>query len=390
MSRILFVDDDPGLLDGLQDLLRKQRHHWQMTFTLGAAAALAELERAPADVVVSDMRMPGRDGTSLLREIRDRHPETTRIVLSGQTDLDSALRTVPVAHRFLAKPCQAGELVAAIDDALALRPLLANPTIRRAAGGLDSLPSPPVSYQKLIRLLDDPEVPLEAVAAVIERDLAMSAKVLQLVNSAFFGLGRRITTIAAATSYLGIATLRALAVSSEAFRAFQVQQPVTGFSLDALEQHSLAVARLAARIAPTASSDDAFTAGLLHDLGKLVLASERPDEASAIARRAAADAVPQHSVETARNGYTHADVGGYLLALWGLPREIVAAVADHHTPGRLGAETPALTAVHVADALLHERTSGDRRLDESYCHAIGIADHLPTLRTLLAPEAPDD
>ena len=107
MRRILFVDDDPRILEELRDMLRPQRHDWEMAFAPSGDAALALMQASPFDVIVSDMRMPGMDGAALLARVRQEYPQVVRIVLSSHTELSTALRVVPVAHQFLAKPCDA-------------------------------------------------------------------------------------------------------------------------------------------------------------------------------------------------------------------------------------------------------------------------------------------
>ena len=122
MTRILFVDDQQQVLDSLRDALRPQRHEWEMLFATSGADALAELERAPCDVVVSDMRMPGMDGAALLGHVEHSHPAAIRIVLSGSTEREVVMRAAAVAHRLLAKPCDVEELVRVVTRSCALVP----------------------------------------------------------------------------------------------------------------------------------------------------------------------------------------------------------------------------------------------------------------------------
>jgi CheY-like chemotaxis protein len=191
-TRVLFVDDEAQILEGLQDTMRRWRRDWDMTFVIGGALALEELERRPYDVVVSDMRMPGMDGATLLQQVQDRYPGVIRMILSGHSELESALRAAHVAHQFLAKPCDAAELRRVIDRTIQLRSLMHDEALLRVATGARTLPSVPACYEQLSAAINDPDAPVEAIGELIESDVAMCAKVLQLVNSAFFGLGRRI------------------------------------------------------------------------------------------------------------------------------------------------------------------------------------------------------
>jgi DNA-binding NtrC family response regulator len=160
MKHILFVDDEQQILDGLKDLLRKQRKQWTMVFALGGEAALRELQQQPFDVVVSDMRMPGMDGATLLTRVKELYPSSARIILSGHAERDSIVRALPVAHQFLNKPCDAALLRMVVERACELQRLLQNEKIRCLIGKLDKLPSVPHTYWELTRVAALPDVAL--------------------------------------------------------------------------------------------------------------------------------------------------------------------------------------------------------------------------------------
>lgn len=356
MRRVLFVDDEPRILDGLRRMLRPLREEWEMAFAPGGESALALLDAHPFDVIVSDMRMPGLDGAALLNRVRDHYPQIVRIVLTGQTEMNTALRVVPVAHQFLAKPCDTGVLRVAIERACHLQSLLNDDTIRRNVAAMGDLPSLPRTYHELTRALADPDASLQKVARIVEHDVGISAKILQLVNSAFFGLSHSITNIQSAVSYLGIATLKNLVLSVEVFRAFQPKRALNGFSLEALQYHSRVAAHIAVRLpVPKHLTDTVFVAGMLHDVGKLILAakfSERFENTLAEARK---EHCPLYKVEERERGFSHAEIGAYLLGLWGPPYNVVEAVAFHHTANQAaGQDLDAVSGVHVADLLAHE------------------------------------
>ena len=383
MRRILFVDDDQQVLDGLRDLLRRQRREWHMVFALGGPAALSELDASePFDVVVSDMRMPDIDGATLLGLVQQRSPQTARIVLSGQTDMKATLRAVPVAHRFLAKPCDREQLLEAIERASAAPEVLA---ARRAAGGAEALPSAPTLYTRLVEASEDPDITMEDIGALVETDIAMSAKVLQLVNSSFFGISRRISSAREAVVYLGIAPLRALVLSIGAFRAFAPAHRISGFSVERLEARSMVVAAVAAELAPDkTTAADAFTAGVLHDIGQLVLAAQQPRDLEALLAEADSSDKPLHTIELQRGGTTHAELGGYLLGLWGLPDQIVAAVTRHHDPPGPNAEPDPSAVVHVADALVPQHGAAPAPVDAALVERLGLAGRLEAAVQLAA------
>ena len=397
MKRILFVDDEQRVLDGLRASLRKQRRRWEMVFVNGGQAAIDELEQQSFDVVVTDMRMPGIDGAALLRRVQELRPETVRIVLSGHAEEETTLRSLPVAHQFLSKPCDASTLENVIERACNVQNLLEAPEVRARIGQLDALPSLPRNYAELNRRLVDPNATYRDLAAVIERDIAMSAKLLQIVNSAFFGLSRRLTHMADAISYLGLHVIKNLVLSIEVFGSYDGKSIAPVVSLERLTRHSLLVARIARRLlTDTEDAKDAFAAAVLHDVGKLILASNLPEVITQSVEHALAEGIPLHEAERELHGFGHSEVGAYLLGRWGLPYPVIEAVAYHHTPECVNqSRFDLLSAVHVADALA-SRVETDRGvqgalpLDEDYLDGLGVLDQLDEWRAIAASEAEAD
>jgi len=331
MRHVLFVDDDPEVLSGMRRMLHGMRSAWEMTFVSSGTEALTALAQHPADVVITDMRMPGLDGAALLGEIRSRWPQTVRIVLSGFADDGAALRSIPVAHQFLNKPCDAATLSAAIRGACQLRDRLARPELRELIGGLGTLPSAPQSFAAITETLADPQVCLATVGAVVEQDPGCTAKLLQLVNSAFFGLPRAVTQVREAVSYLGISRVRDVVLAAEITGMFPCAAPGLAGIAEDVNTHSVAVASIARERAGVAHAHDAFIAGILHEVGRLALATVAPQRYAPIerARQAGGDLI---TLEVEQFGATHAEVGAYLLQLWGLPLTLVDAVGRHHDP----------------------------------------------------------
>jgi putative nucleotidyltransferase with HDIG domain len=392
MIKVLFVDDEPKVLEGLERALRPRRDMWDMVFATGGVEGVAALEQGDFDVVITDMRMPDVDGATLLRFAADKSPQTVRVALSGQTDMGAMLRTVRFAHLFLTKPCEVPTLVGAVERVRQVHQLLDDPSLRAMIGGIAALPTAPSVYSALERAVLSPDTGMDAVAKIIAKDIALSAKILQLVNSAFFGLPRTSTRIEHAVSYLGITVLRALVLAHEIAEVFGGQH-VPGFSLDAHESHALHVANLARRIMRDRSrADDAFIAAILHDAGKVLLASRMPERFSMALRMAKEQGVPVHIAESELTGVSHAELGAYLLGLWGLPFDIVEAVANHHNPDRVATATAddVLVAVHVANALVHElidgKDSGTSQLDELFLQRVGADVYLPEWRQIAAEQ----
>ena len=331
------------------------------------------------------MRMPGMDGAQLLARIYAEWPEAGRIVLTGEPGFKAELRTVAVAHRVLAKPCDTATLRATITQACELQALITDERVRALVHGAGRLPSPPEVVTRLNAALADPEASLQSAAALIESDVAVSAKVLQLVNSGFFGLPRRVTSIGEATVYLGVETLRALVTSAAVFAHLSPVSPIPGFSLDQLEAHSRLTAQIAGQLLAGADAATATTAGLLHDIGQLLLARHNPKALSSALARARDTGRRLDEAELELLGTTHAEVGAALLAVWGLPHQVVEAVANHHRPDRAPERKldPTL-AVHVADALAREVAGGPPADLEPLLAGIGLSDRLPAWRAVAA------
>ncbi|TPV95890.1 MAG: HDOD domain-containing protein [Myxococcales bacterium FL481] len=387
MKRVMFVDDEPHILAGLRQLLRKQRKVWDMHFAPGGEEAIEALAAGDFDVIVSDMRMPRIDGAALLTHVKDHYPDMVRIVLSGYSEQEAALRVVPIAHQFLCKPCDANTLKAVIARACSLQALLSDERVRRIVGGMSALPSAPETYRRLVDALADPNVSLAALVGIIERDAGLATKVLQIVNSAFFGLPKRTSSIGQAVKYIGSSMLKHLVLGVETFSSMEAHPDLPRFSAASLQAHSLLVGTLAKSMLDTdaQAAEDAMLAGMLHDVGKLVLATHLPDRLAEAQESAHACGHPLYQAESALFGITHAEIGAYLLGIWGLPYSVVEAVAFHHSLDRIPdlALGPALV-VHTADALLGEVSPEDPPppLDLDQLAAAGVADRLDNWRRL--------
>jgi HD-like signal output (HDOD) protein/CheY-like chemotaxis protein len=395
MTEVLFVDDDLSTLEGLESRLKVLRDEWRMRFVSGAQAALVAMQEQPADVVVTDMKMADMDGAELLRQVRLRWPETVRLILSGNTSQDAVMRSLPVAHQFLAKPCDLTQLRQVIVRARALQLCLYSPGVTAAVGSLKSLPAVPRLFQALNQELNSGRGTAKSVAEIIEQDMAMTLRLLQLVNSAFFGLTRRVTHIREAVTYLGFEPIRSLVASAELFRAMSKMCAPKGFSLEEIQQHALRVGSLTQQLLTDREQQrTAFCASILHDIGRVALAVALPEDFSRTRELAEAKGVPLHQAEQIVFKCTHAEISAHILALWGLPNPLVEAVAFHHRPADLPEPQFGIAgAIHVADALDHLRpTPGVAkadpydRFDREYLRSVGMLGELP--KWIAATQAP--
>ena len=389
MKKVLFVDDEPNVLQGLERMLRPLRREWEIAFASSGAEALEALALRPFDVLVSDMRMPGMNGVELMTAVMERHPQIVRIILSGYADQEVIMRSLGPAHQYISKPCDADTIKLTVGRACALRDLLADETLQLLVSQMQTLPSLPALYAELVKELRSEDASIRRIAEVISRDVGMTAKILQMVNSAFFAVRRHISDPTEAVSLLGVDMVMRLALTIQVFKQFNHAR-LAGFSPEALWSHSLRVGLFAKRIAQSESVEpeifnSAFTAGLLHDVGHLVLIANRPQQYARMLQLARTDGCSYHTAEKQVFGATHAEVGAYLLGLWGLPSAIVETVAFHHRPSEcLANGFGLLTAVHVANVLEAEMqavrsgqsTGYAATLDLDYLSRLGLLKRL--------------
>lgn len=380
-KRILFVDDEPALLDGLRGRLRGLRSRWEMVFVESGLRAITEIEHRPFDVVVSDMRMPNLDGAQLLGVIAERWPATIRIILSGHVQEEQSTCVLTSAHQFLSKPCTAQQLENVIDRCMGLHQMLAEPRLRDVVGRIRKVPTIPTAFARLSELINDPDVCINKIAAAVSADPAIAAKVLQTVNSSFFRLGRRISRIDQAVSYLGLIAIRNLVLSVEVFSAWKSNPSLPDFAPERLQARAQRVSAAAwALTQGTALADDALLAGLLHKIGYWVLLQECPKEIARAVEMARTQSIPLPVAERELIGASHAEVGAYLLGLWGLPHAVVEAVAFQHVPGRVAhSQFDVLTALVLAESLAMTDTplvSGvlerDQQIDEEFARGVPL------------------
>lgn len=350
-QRILFVDDESPMLEGLRTRLHRMHAKWEMVFVDSGERAIKELENGQYQVIVTDMRMPGMDGAQLLQTVSARWPEVVRIVLSGYAELQQTIRLVPIAHQYLSKPCESLRLENTIERAVQLHEMLRDPQLRASVGRIKKLPAMPRTYAKLQEALASDSCTVQEIAKIVAADTAIAARVLHIVNSAFFRLARRITNVEQAVTYLGFAAVRNLVMSAEVFAEWQARDACV--NLELLQSHVLRVANATqALTAKTPLADDALLAALVHDIGYWVLAQECPDELREAVSIARKEGIELHDAEKRVIGSSHAEIGAYLLGLWGLPYSVLEAVAHHHEPKRVAqTDFDVLAALAIAHAL---------------------------------------
>ncbi|WP_432738345.1 HDOD domain-containing protein [Maridesulfovibrio sp. FT414] len=355
---ILFVDDDKNILAGFRTMMHAMRKEWKCHYSLSTTEALQLVDEVSFDVVVTDMRMPGMDGSDFLKEVEKKQSGAVRIILSGYSDMQAQLKSTRSAHQFLSKPCSSETVINTIRRVTALREILTSSNLRRVVSGLDSLPSIPELILQIRTELEKPDPDIIKVGRLVEQDAGTSATILKVVNSTFFGFYKKITSPSRAVVYLGTQVLKGLVFGVRLLKEIDVGN-LKGYSVDKLWDHCLQVGYFARTIAVCESNDRefidcCFVSGLLHDIGKLVFLTNVDSM-----YRGVLDAVnefggPVVDQEERLLGATHAEVGAYLLGLWGFSEEVVRSVYSHHSFNNCSESLTPSLVVHVADCLQHE------------------------------------
>ena len=381
--RLLFVDDEVLVLQGLKRSLHSMRSQWEMNFVESGAAALEALARESYDAIITDMRMPQMDGAQLLEQVKQKYPEVVRLVLSGQANRETVLRSLGPAHQYVFKPCDPQDLKSRLAQAFVMRDLLKNSHVRALILGLKSIPSPPALYREIESQLQSEDVSLKKIAEIVSKDAGMTAKILQLANSAFMGARFTVSNPTQAITLIGTEMVRALVLSVHVFSQFK--NPADA-DCAALWEHGVAVSCLAQRIAVNEKCaknvvDECSTAGILHEIGKLVLLAEMPRQYAELLTTLGEQPGSLTAAERARFGCTHAELGAYLMSIWGLPHPLIHAVAFHDHPSASIEDCfSSLTVVHVADALVSSTTQAailrDVQLDDKYINALGLNERI--------------
>lgn len=400
-NAILFVDEEQYVRKALQRSLRDMRGEWNMRFAAGPSEALACMAKERVDVLITEMVFTdGTSGLSFLTAVRERYPQIARIILSGYVDRDITLQTVDLAHQFLAKPCEDDDLRNTIAKAFLMRALLSHEPLKQLVSRIDSLPSLPSLYAELVEALKSEESSVQQIGDTISKDPGLTAKMLKMVNSSFFGLFQRVSSPAKAVSLLGLDLVQTIVLASGTFEKFNALK-LKGLSIERMWDHAMATALVAKTIARAAGLsradvDTAFMAGLLHDIGKLLIAAHMPDAYRSVVAEMDRSGCSPACAENRIIGTTHAAIGAYLLGLWGLPDPIIESVAFHHTPGERSLEhLNAIGITHIADGFAnaggHLGNPGalSDKLDWAYIERVGLVDTIPAWQAICSQKRMD-
>ena len=385
--RILFIDPHSAFVTWGGELA-EHGCDWQIVRMDDTQVALELLQEGRFDAVIVASLSSFERELGVLRRVADYDHRVARILLSPPLSVSKQAKALDVAHRNITQNSDLRDVISAVEQTVTVTRQLYRDKVVRSFAAFRQLPSPPGIYSELTRAVTADHNNARDIAAIVERDPALAARIMQLVNSSYFGLQRKISNLQEALTLLGVRTVRGLALAGHLRSHYGEQSQWQAFSFERLSERALSVARLAQDIAGShegaqVARDQAFLAGLLLDIGMLMLAAEQGDGYLKVLRYAARKELPLHVVERMAYGVTHAELGAYLLDMWNLPPQVVEAVLMHHTPDEAVSEgfTP-LTAAHIADSLLPSITNEfalelNAELDEDYVQSTGCKGEFP-------------
>lgn len=333
---VLFVDDESLILNGIRRQFRTYKNDWNMRFANSGEEALQMFAEVPADVIVSDMRMPSMSGAELLTKVHDHWPESVRFILSGQTDQAELSQSIGCIHQFLQKPCDPNQLVHSINRAYKLKATVESNSLLSVASGIQSLPIISQVYLDLVQEIRDENSNAETIACIVAKDVGLSTKILQLVNSAFFGMPRQTVNVRDAIVLIGMDNLLNLVMSAQIFDTL---------SQDVLDQNIIAdlwakssdigaSAKESAKAAGQSNDEyeTACLAGVLSHIGRAILAHSMPQKFIDLVDTAHNQGRSIRELEIETFGTPQESVGAYALGIWGFSDKIVEAVAMQESP----------------------------------------------------------
>lgn len=350
--KVLFVDDESLILEGIQRSLYETE--WDIHCAASGEEALQFLANNAVDVVVSDMRMPNMDGAQLLKEVCALYPHTFRIILSGQAENSATLEASLYAHQWRNKPCDTNVLIELLNEIEQTRNAFPNAEIRNAISGLKSIASPPAIFLKIQEAINSKNSNVDEVARIIASDLALSAKILHLANSAFFSRGGQVDSVDKAILRLGQDVICNVVLMLESFSS-----PVCTNRkfIEDIQAYSYIISQTVSKMVPKHLKSSAQLAGLLHDVGKILLMQILPDRSDELSHYYGEEDGQSNSIYVERNRFNadHAQVGAYLIQLWGFSLTVVEGILYHHNLERIqDKEFNISAAIYIADCLYHE------------------------------------
>jgi HD-like signal output (HDOD) protein len=386
MNRSIYiVDDQPAVLETAVIILRGMNPNWDVTGFNNPLEALEAVKAKPPDLILSDQLMPGMQGSQLLEEIRKCAPSVIRVIMSGYVSLNK-LTLITSAHQYLSKPFEIGKLRDIVQRSFSAQERVASKNLQLLATSLRSIPSLPQVHQSLLAELEDNRSASSAIAHMVEEDPGLSVKVLQLANSPLFGQGYLISNPIDAVMCLGTEMIAAIVLSQSLFRHYE-RLSSADLDLPRVWSHCWEMASLAQYICrekglPRHTGEQAFLAGLLHEAGRFILVDNFPEQfsnACKAARQAKSPLKPRliEAFQCAPMQLT-----AYLMELWGMPTDVVMALALQDNPqDEPGNKFTLASAVYVGDQIATRKSPPDdfavEEWNSAYLEKIGCQEDVP-------------
>lgn len=360
-KRVLFVDDNQKYLDTYR-MVFCRTDEWSCYYASDVLAAIDYLNYVEVDIIVVDLTLPLFDGSQILEYVKSRFPSIIRIIFTDCKDINAHLKVVKLAHQFYSKTMEIGKIEQVIQEIYSLHRIIISDKARRILSQVDTIPSLPDIFFELRKHLMDHDCSIRDVGKMIATDVGLTATILKIVNSAYFGVSQKISTPEQAASLLGLELIEALVVTAHLFSSFKVDPslPISGIMKHSFQCTQFAKAIAEHQKAPKQTVDAVAIAAMLHDVGRLVFACSFPEKYKNVLNMC--DATQRASSEVERDiiGIDHAQAGAYLLGLWGFSHPVVEAVAYHHAPSSYIGNHPGLVGVlHSADILTYELRPAD-------------------------------
>ncbi len=358
MKRVLFVDDNESVIQLYRKAFSRKTDEWQCFYAIDVMDAIDILAFAQIDIVITDLDMPLYNGAQLLTYVQEHKPGITRIVFSGSHNMKQNMKTVNCAHRFIAKPNTIADIEEVVEKIYYLYRTLIDSKTRTIISGIQNLPALPSVYLNLIDEFSNPNYSIKTIAELISSDVGLTVGILKMVNSAYFGMNEPVSSATQAVTLLGGELVKGLILTAHLSRTFTTEEQK--FSIEKWEDHSLLTGVFCRAIAEYENMSPehveiAFVSGILHDVGRIILATSFPEKYHRVLSISKATKRPLEEIEKSVIGATHSAVGAFLLGLWGLPDIIVETTATHHHPDLFhGAGEEFVRILHLADLFTYE------------------------------------
>ena len=391
MKRSIYVVDDEELVLKMTVLIvRSMDHDWEVTGFLDPLSALEAVKARAPDAVLTDQMMPTMLGNQMLEQVRVVSPTTIRLLMSGSFD-PCNVTPITLAHQTIAKPFEAAEMQDLIRRSFAAQKRVIDQGLQSMMTSIRSIPSLPQTHHALRAQLESAGNTSTSIACLIGANPGLSVKVLQLANSSLFKPDYQVTSLIEALHCLGIETITAIVLSQSVFRNYESLKH-REIDLRRVKGHCWETACLAQHLCrekklPKKTGEEAFLAGLLHEVGRFMLADNFPEQFGAACDEARQSKIPLAVCLRRVFQATSSQMSAYVLDLWGCPGPVIHSILFQDNPEK--DQTPGFSmtsALYAADHLASRKSPPDSfALEEwntSYLQAIGCAEDIPTWEKL--------